>query len=229
MIRGAALLLAVLCAGSGPGAFAADERGCDSADFTTSPAPAPQLATVRSGAGARVHFFRGGGSCPEGPAAECRQKAYLVPGDSVAVAQHRTGFACAWYQRSNVNDAIVGWLPVKALEETKPPSSPPLAAWVREWTRFVASGNEATIQITRDPDGRSLRVAGEAQWMSSGMKDSGPNLAEVSGVGRPEGNRLVIHGEGDCVLELYLLDTGSLFVRDGFRCGGMNVTFSGLY
>jgi hypothetical protein len=210
-----------------PTALPAEERECEPGDFTSTSAPHLTLAEVRDGAGRRVHFFRGGGRCPDGPAAECRNKAYLVPGDTVVVAQHRGGFACAWYQRSTVNDAVVGWLPARALEELRPPADPPRSAWVREWSRFAGPGHEATLTIRLDPDGQSLRVVGEAQWTSAGA--SGPHLGEVDGTARPQGNRLVIQGGGDCVLELFLLGDGALFARDGHRCGGMNVTFDGLY
>jgi hypothetical protein len=204
------------------------ERQCDYGDFMSS--AHLQVASVREGVGRRVHFFRSSATCPEGAAPECSDKAYLVPKDTVAVAKHRAGFACAWYQRKNVNDRIVGWLPAAALEESAPPSAPPLSAWVSEWSRFVTLGNEARLTITLEPDGRSLRVTGEAEWMSTTTKDAVPNLGGVSGVGRPEGNRLIIQDEGgDCGLELFLLDTGALFAREHHHCGGMNVTFEGLY
>ena len=93
----------------------------------------------------------------------------------------------------------------------------------------MAPGNEANLTVSLEPDGQSLHVVGAAEWMSRAMESSGPHTGEVDGSGRPQGNRLVVGDAGACVLELYLLGEDTLFAVDHHSCGGMNVTFDGLY
>src|SRR5687767_10564657 len=104
---------------------AAERQTCDSLDFTEGEGLSLLAATVRKDAGRRVFFFSDDGSCPEGPAAKCRTKSYLVPDDDVVVAKRRGGFACVWYQRSAEEEYFIGWLPEAALEEDVPPPAPP--------------------------------------------------------------------------------------------------------
>lgn len=184
------------------------------------------VADVKKAAGPRVHFLKVDASCPKGATGACRAGGYLVPGDTVAIAGHHAGLACAWFNRRNVNDEVVGWLPETALDESPPPSAPALSSWVKEWSRYIASGNESSIAITLDADGHSLHVKGSAEWMGGGATE--PHLGEFEGSAQPQGNRLKI-GDDGCIVELFLLSEGNLFARDHFNCGGMNVTFRGLY
>ena len=184
------------------------------------------VGEIRKSAGPRVHFLKYAGHCGKDPQHACPDRAYLVPGDAVAIAKHHDTLACAWYNRTQVNDEVVGWLPQSALEETAPPEAPALANWTKAWSRFISLGNESNVTITRDADGNSLHVVGSAEWMGGGATE--PHLGEFEGSAQPQGNRLVIHSNV-CVVEMFLLDDYHLFARDHFDCGGMNVTFRGLY
>jgi hypothetical protein len=203
----------------------ADAKHCQWDDFIDGNARI-SAADVKNSAGPRVHFMKFDAHCANGPERACRDRGYLVPGDSVAIAKHYAGLACVWFNRRNVNDEIVGWLPQTALDESKPRAAPPTSSWVKEWSRYIASGNESKITITLAPDGRSLRVAGFAEWMSGGATE--PHTGEFEGSAQAQGNQLTIHDNG-CVVEMFLLGDDHLFVRDHFDCGGMNVTFRGLY
>ena len=204
------------------------EHDCNFADFTPETADQLRAATVKADTGARVYFSKGGGDCP-GDSKSCRDKRYLVAGDQVVLTKRLHGFACAWYERKNVNEYIVGWLPTKALDEIEAPASPPSSAWIREWSRFVALGNQATLTISADAGGDSLHIVGEALWLSSASA-AGPHTGEFDGVGKPRGNHLSVKdNDGECVLDLFLLDDNVLFVQSHGICGGMNVRFDGLY
>jgi len=206
----------------------ANERDCSFADFSAEKGGQLRAATIRADAGARVYFSKSGSDCPDA-SKSCRDKRYLVAGDQVAVTKHFHGFACAWYERKNVNEYITAWLPTEALEGTEAPASPPSSAWIREWSRFVALGNESTLTISADSSGDSLHIVGSALWMSS-ASTSGPHTGEFDGIGKPRGNRLTAQDkDGECVLDLFLLDDNVLFVQTHDICGGMNVRFGGLY
>lgn len=203
-------------------------QACTFADFAPEMGGQLRAATVKAGTGARAYFSKGGGDCPS-DAKSCRDKRYLVAGDQLAVTKHSHGYACAWYERKNVNEYIVGWLPNKALEEAEVPAAPPSSAWIREWSRFVALGNQSSLAISAHDGDDSLHVVGSALWMSS-ASPSGPHTGEFDGIGKPRGNRLTVNDhDGECVLDLFLLDDNVLFVQSHHICGGMNVRFDGLY
>lgn len=194
-------------------------------DFMTGQTPI-RVAQVKKSAGPRVHFRKDDTQCAKGVQRPCQDRAYLVPDDTVAVAGHRAGLACAWFNRRNVNDAIVGWLPADALDELPLPAAPALSSWIKEWSRFIALGNESSITITLTADGHALHAKGFAEWMGGGATE--PHIGEFEGSALPQGNHLTVNDNG-CVVEMFLLSDYDLFVRDRFDCGGMNVTFRGLY
>ena len=95
-------LLIVAC-GAGAGARAQGEGGspanwCRNGAFTRDSAEFG-LARVRGKKGSRVHFQGEEEGCP-GPAAKCRQKAYLVPGDEVLTSRTFGDWVCAGRRRS---------------------------------------------------------------------------------------------------------------------------------
>jgi hypothetical protein len=198
---------------------------CGWDDFMTGQTPI-RVAQVKKSAGPRVHFRKDDAHCAKGVQRPCQDRAYLVPDDTVAVAGHRASLACVWFNRRNVNDEIVGWLPADALDELPVPTAPALSSWTKEWSRFIALGNESSITITLAADGHALHAKGFAEWMGGGATE--PNMGEFEGSALPQGNHLTVNDNG-CVVEMFLLSDSDLFVRDHFDCGGMNVTFRGLY
>jgi hypothetical protein len=191
-------------------------------------------ATVR--ASARVYFHQGDGDrsgCPA-TSAVCRTRAFVVSGDAVLVQSKDGAFACAsfvdrWGRQTG------GWLLTSALASTPPDPNP---QWLGSWT----SGPEKRIVITRDKGG--IEVSGDATWGASDperARGGGVNEGEFGASLKPRGPDIAFTldhnsevlpyeagGENDCRLRLsrrgpYLL------VYDNVRCGGANVTFSGIY
>jgi hypothetical protein len=206
-------------------AAAPSDRDCGDDAFTDADGLLLRAARVKDDAGRRVHFFRGEGACPDGPAADCRLKPYLVPGDDVVVSKHRAGFACVWYEPVGKRP-FFGWLPTAALEEEEPPSNPPASAWVRSWSRFVGPGDESEIAITLAADGRSLNVNGSV--LGTLRQGQPPTVGEVKGTAVPEGRALLVTGD-DCAVELVLLTEHTLFAREKTACGGVGASFTGRY
>ena len=178
------------------------------------------LARVKGEKGARVYFHGEEEGCP-GPAAKCRQKAYLVPGDEVVTSRTFGDWVCAWYQPARGRETV-GWLSAESLAAVAAAESAPLASWLGTWGFY---DNE--VRLSRGPRADVLSVSGSATWV--GVNPGNVHVGEVSGGGTPVGNVLTL-GEDpeDCQATLRLVGP-YLVVSDNKQCGGVNVTFDGVY
>ena len=218
------LLLAVYCAAAGA---RGQEAGGNPANWCRNGAFTRDskefgLARVKGEKGSRVYFYGEEEGCP-GPAAKCRQKAYLVPGDEVLTARTFGDWVCAWYQPARGSETV-GWLPADRLAVAEPAASPPLASWLGAWGFYKNS-----LRLSRGRKPGELRVAGDATWM--GVNPDNVHVGEVSGEAAPAGHVLTIGGGGDqydCQLTLRLVGP-YLIAADNKQCGGVNVTFDGVY
>ncbi|AWN41532.1 hypothetical protein DK389_14680 [Methylobacterium durans] len=185
----------------------------------------------------RVNFLKSGeadAACPS-LAPACRERAYLVAGNPVVVSGTSGAFACATYLGAK-GATRSGWLPRAALTES-PAAAPDLDAWTGRWT----SGPEQTIAIRRS--GQSLTVEGDATYGAQDpdrVRRGAVNMGSFSVTIRPEGSALVFTDgeqgvigaydaeEFSCSVRMRLLPP-ILAVESNSACGGMNVSFSGLY
>ncbi len=167
-----------------------------------------------SGTG-RVYFYDDRKDCPKGKG--CRRKEYIISGDRVLIVKSRhKGFVCAWYT-SKKGTVTVGWLPSKNVQFLKTPR-PELNHWVGTWKY---ADNHITIGVNKS----RLDIDGNAFW--KGSKDN-IHIGEIDKRGvRPKGNRVKFSNDG-CRVTMRLIGT-YLVVKDNFKCGGVNVTFSGVY
>ena len=187
----------------------------------------------------RVNFVKNGSAaknCPSGTEA-CRERAFLVPGDTVIVSGARGGFACATYVNAK-GLARAGWLPLAALRTEVEQPTVRMADWIGTWT---APEQQITIKAGR---GGLLDVEGEATFGAldpERVKRGAINMGEVSGSAKPEGAILAFAmgdddktlpfdkgGEFDCRIRLRLVGS-FLLAEDNQRCGGANVSFAGAY
>lgn len=79
----------------------------------------------------------------------------------------------------------------------------------------------------------TLSARGEAFWPSANpsRRDApgGPHVGEMSGASAPTGNRVTfVDGEDECHVSLTLA-TPFVLAKDNQRCGGVNVSFDGVY
>lgn len=187
----------------------------------------------------RVHFLKNpllktDAACPNTSAA-CREKAYLVPGNEVVVIGTKGDFVCASYtsQQGRITD---GWLPRSAVTIVQ--DSPP-EDWVGQWQ----SGPEQAVAIKQADKTGVLSIKGDATWGASDperVKRGAVHVGSLEGEMKPEGADLAFGmgengtlpfdqaDEADCKVQMQRLGP-YLLVKDNNNCGGMNVSFTGVY
>jgi hypothetical protein len=189
---------------------------------------------------ARVNFIAGRSErTPACPSAEsgCRLKAYLVPGDEVLVDTADGPYVCTFF-KSQGGTETRGWLP-RAAVQIAPSEPAPLRQWEGKWQR----DRDAQIVIKSSQD--ELEVSGNAIWGSRDpqrVKRGAVHIGELSGKGKPRGQTLALGWDPDRSTFLRLKDEPPddcaakldlygryLVVEDNRGCGGINVSFTGIY
>jgi hypothetical protein len=189
---------------------------------------------------ARLHFIAGKSermpACPSAESA-CRLKAYVVPGDEVLVEATEAPYLCALF-KSQAGTETRGWLPRAALQ-LAPSAAAPARQWAGKWQR----DREAQIVIAAHGD--EVEVSGNALWGSydpQRVRRGAVHVGELSGKGQPRGQTLAIGYDPDksgfpagkdqppedCAAKLELYGR-YLVVEDNLGCGGLNVSFTGIY
>ena len=222
----------------------AEDQPCYGMPVLAAGEATPQLAIVTPKG--RTHFVKGGeqAGCP-GAGATCAMGAFVVGGDAVVVSTTSGDYACATFT-GPVPKALStsGFLPRAQLGAplSQPPANAP-AAWAGEWR----SGDEQTITIKPKGDG-GIALHGEATWGAHDperVKRGGVNVGDFE-VEVPIADGVVAfamdddgtttkpfdfkRGDNDDVCRIKLWRLGPYLVaQDNVRCGGMNVTFTGVY
>ncbi len=179
------------------------------------------LGIAKGTRGTKLYFY--GDESEDCPANErCRKKAYVVPGDQVVVSKTAGEFSCAWFTPTK-GYATVGWVKTENLRFVEAAAEPALAKWIGEFTY-----GDNSINFTHNKLAGFLNVTGDAIW--KGVGDN-VHVGELDGRFEPEGGVLKYSDgddEFDCNAKMTL--RGSfLVVADNNRCGGVNVSFSGVY
>jgi hypothetical protein len=147
----------------------------------------------------------------------------LVRPGEVLVASGRGGrFVCALsVGRPPALRENHGWLPAASLA---PASGAGEARWSGGWrTRFG--------QITIRQRGAALMITGAAEWGADDperVARGGVHTGEIAARATPRGARLSFAEIGGCAGRMWVLGP-YLVVADNGRCGGQNVTFTGVY
>jgi len=181
-----------------------------------------RLARITGKKGDRVYFYGDEREdCPGGK--DCRLKSYVIAGDEVIVSRTFGDYACGWFQPVKGAETV-GWIKSENLEILEPNRNPSVGNWLGEW-RFYDNSVEITTSKTRG----SFVVTGNATW--KGLGDN-VHVGELDESVKPVENLLKL-GENDneeyaCKVSMWLLGK-YLVVSDNLRCGGLNVTFSGVY
>jgi hypothetical protein len=197
---------------------AEDDGTCRNGLFTVDN-PSPGLAMIRGKE--RAHFFEDMDGCPEA-GARCRRKSYLIAGDKLVTGRSKGAWTCVFYPGGGGGSA--GWMESNRLAAVPVNPAPPLSSWLGDWE----SDGARFVTFTRKSTG--LAVKGTAFWPTRNPsprdRPGGPNIGEIDGTARPQGNRL---HEESCDVRFVLLGDW-LVASDPTRdCDGMNVTFSGVY
>lgn len=158
--------------------------------------------------------------CPGGRG--CETRSYVVPGNEVIVNRTFHGFACSWYS-SGKGTGTVGWLSLEDLDFPERVGDASPNAWIGEWKY-----GENTINFTHNKLAGWLNVTGDAYW--KGIGDN-IHIGELDGRAEPQ-NGVLEYSDGDdeydCKATMRLLSS-YLIVSDNMKCGGANVSFSGVY
>ena len=177
-----------------------------------------KLATVTGGRNSRVYFLNDSDDCPQVGNAKCREKSYLIPGDKLIVTRKYGKWMCSWYQPRK-GEATVGWIPTENLAISEPEANPSIEKWLGVWKSY-----EQTLEIKKDARAGFLKVNGDALWRGLGEN---VHVGEVNASAKTDGNKLFLE---DDICQVRLTLIGSFLIgRDNFKCGGLNVSFIGVY
>ncbi len=166
----------------------------------------------------------------------CRLKAFVVAGDEVLIDLADGPFLCATFKSAGGMETR-GLLPRQAVQ-LSPPETATTAKWDGKWRR------DREAEIVLKSKGDVVSVSGNATWGGGDparVKRGAVNTGELDGEGKPRGQILAIGYDpvrsdlpapdaatDGCAARLSLYGR-YLVVADNGGCGGMNVTFSGLY
>jgi hypothetical protein len=225
---GALAAIVTVTASSPPARADVDEMMCNGVGFELQ----RPLAVAKVVGSSRIYFVKGAGenaSCPS-EAASCREPSYLVPGDLVLSGRTEANFVCAAYQSPSAHeqDWTKGWLPASALLAVAATSAPTLSDWIGDWTH---PGGEITISRG---DGRRLKITGLQTYQATLNVHTGDIAAEVepaNGViafADDGGTAFDKADKGQCIVRMQRVGA-FLAVEDNQNCGGVMVTFTGLY
>jgi hypothetical protein len=151
------------------------------------------------------------------------------------VSRRRDAFVCATYVNAKGIERS-GWLPADAVayDNEKTIAS---ADWLGRWIR-----DEADISVKAGKAG-ALLIKGDATYGAGDpdrVKRGAVNTGTIEGEVTPAGDSLSFAMSGDATLpvdkggeydcQVWMRRFGSwLIVDDNSHCGGLNVTFSGVY
>ncbi len=163
-------------------------------------------------------------ACPAATKA-CRKRTYLVTGDLVLVGQTRGDFTCVSYQSPLAKKQVwaSGWLPGAALTPIAPMASPKMSDWIGTWRHPGGS-----IDI-KSGDGDKLQVEGEMVVPTARDFHNGGFKARVM----PQNDTIAFTDDGtsygeECQVRMQRIGPW-LMVADNAGCGGVGVSFTGLY
>ena len=203
------------------------------------PADGLVLAQVAAREGGRATFVRNGDAaapaCPADTAA-CRQNTYVVDGNLLILGKSLRDFVCATYIDGR-GFGFSGWLPKNAVATIAPQASIAREKWTGRW-----QAPEQTIAIRANPIADTLTLAGDATYGGRDpdrVRRGAVNVGEFEVTARIPGDAFAFTPSGgkaapydpksdDCGIRLRLQGK-YLIALDNQKCGGMNVTFSGVY
>jgi hypothetical protein len=197
------------------GAPTPDPASCVTYDGAYALAP---LMRVRGAADSQVRFQDRAEACPANGECDGRRDGYVIGGDVVLASAPVNGFRCV-YAPTTGGDLAAGFLPAAELEAAgdAEPLTPEFLAG--RWGHL----GETEIAFTRS--GAALSVKGQATYetgvpggVHTGELDGPVTLADGAARYAVDGCEVTARRRGPF-----------LIVSDNNACGGMNVSFGGVY
>ena len=169
-------------------------------------------------------------TCPAATDA-CRKKSYLVTGDLVLTGATRGEFTCISYHSplSTKRIWVTGWLPSAALTPVAPMQAPKTSDWIGTWRQGQHYVGGGLVEIKQEGGGK-LHI--DAGILVPTARDF-HNGAFEAHVITPQGDTMAFEDEGSnygsgCRVRMHRIGPWLLIEDDG-GCGGVGVTFTGLY
>jgi hypothetical protein len=201
---------------------------------------------VRVKPGGKRYFYRTEevAGCPA-LTARCRRKGYVLPGDVLVAGASIGAFTTVEFAKPKGMHSY-GAIESAGIEPIPPQAAPPLSAWTGEWVRDI----DAHISIKAVGASAELQVEGFALWGTHDperVRRGGINTGELGGSFVPKGAwGGVLEEEAEqvdwqngfpfnsrdtyrCQVQFRLIGPYLLVNDDGDNCGGLNVTFTGVY
>ena len=211
-------LLAALLPASAFASGIADDGACRNGAF---PSEQSRFALARVVDAPRLYLLGDMDGCPAKGEPACRQRSYVVNGDTVVTGRDLGAYRCAFFP--NRVGGSAGWVDRSKLQPL-PVAVPSLQDWAGNW-KDGDNGLRITVQ------GGQLHVEGDAYWPSANptpeQRPYGPNMGQVEARAAPRGAD-VEFAEDTCKVRVHSLGE-VLIVADNSECGGMNVRFNGVY
>lgn len=205
------------------GSAVADKSECLLYDSAYEHAP---LFQVRAGGPERrIYFYSRPNTCVDAKSCAPRKKTYLVAGDTVFGGPEQSGFRCAYYGSAK-GFLIAGFLPVKNLQPVNGEGELSADFLAGNWQTSL--GPKLTPNtITIKPAGAGkVSASGEAYYQTAQTVNEGS--FECGGVTVDKGAKQLVCRDDGC--EATIRRRGPyLVVDDNRNCGGLNVTFEGIY
>ncbi|WP_223645369.1 hypothetical protein [Corallococcus sp. EGB] len=167
-----------------------------------------------------VSFQSEAKACPAQGECGWKQRSYLIPGDTVLAGPEQGGFRCAYYVTAK-GKPLAGFLPAANLEPAKGEKGLDAAVLAGTW---VYAENEI---VFTSKAGGLLHAEGNATAVVNGTANTGGFAEDV----KPGGEELRIGDpkeEDECLVTVQRRGP-YLLVSDNLQCGGLNVSFKGLY
>lgn len=201
-----------------------------------------QIADVLTQAHNQVHFYKNGdvadAFCPSVtdsqlytkdnsvstkgcPAltTQCQLKPYLVNGNHVLIVKQNKDMSCVWFP--NKQGFAEGWVPTKFLHASQLNAAVHddwLGKWYMPNTEISFSKGNSTSQLI---------LNGNSQWVGQG--EGNVNVGELK-------NEKINVTDSDatlktdtCQISFKLINHDHLLAVDNGSCGGLNVSFGGIY
>ena len=172
----------------------------------------------------RTFFYEDMDGCPTraGALDACRSNSYVIEGDMLVIGRSLGDFVCAFFP--NDVGGTAGWIRRNRLTILPTDTAPALGRWEGDWT----DGAAADVTILSKDD--RTYILGNAFWPARPEENDWPtiHIGEVDGRIAITANRATYGDDDLCELELTLL-RDFLVIADNRKCGGMNVSFSGVY
>lgn len=210
--------LLLIAAPSAAAAAPADDGACRNGTFGIENGAVGLGMVAGNG---RASFVSDADGCPSA-AARCRLKSYLVGGNEVVTGRTRGNYVCVFYPHKGGGTA--GWVERARIKVLPVQPNPPVSAWLGNWSD---EGNPL-VRFYRKQG--KLMVEGSAAWPSFNPplkeRPGGPNLGNIGEAVRLSGNRA---SAPECHISFTLLGDLIVGADPDMQCGGMNVSFSGVY